>query len=312
MRTTRNLLATLLILLGATAVQAQPITLVTLGDSLTKGDGDTEGSGGYPARVLKKLEAAHTGSSLTNLAQSGMTTDDLLEAQLEPAIEHLGKAPPGGSKLALVWIGSNDLFGLYNFVCDEQYPGDYDTCEHESEVIFSDNINTILSSLQGSGAKVFIALLDDQSKRPVMTDKLLRQSAFDRFTAEEVPRMAAQITKYNAVIRKIATRLGVGIVDFSTSTLFQNAATLDRDGNHPNSVGYDQIAEAWHQAIASASTAPAPDGAAPLAMPDPVPDGDPEDAPNKANEVANDTTAEPSLEPAPSNGAKNGKVPAPN
>ncbi|OGT88950.1 MAG: hypothetical protein A2286_10395 [Gammaproteobacteria bacterium RIFOXYA12_FULL_61_12] len=295
----------LLLLFGASQAFAQPITLVTLGDSLTKGDGDAEGGGGYPARLQKKLEAAYPSTRLMNLAQSGMTTDDLIDAQLEPALEQLGKAPPGNAKVALVWIGSNDLFGLYNFVCDEQYPNDYESCERESSAIFSDNINTILASLQSGGASVYIALLDDQSKRPVMTDQLLRQSSFDRFTAEEVPRMAAQIAKYNDIIRKTAARLGVTLVDFSTTTLLQNRATLDRDGNHPNGAGYDQIADIWHQAVASATpNTPAP--TTPPAIRDPVPDADvdPEDAPGKANDAATDITPEPSLEPVPPEGAK--------
>lgn len=297
----RHLFVLLPLLFGMAEAHAQPFILVTLGDSLTKGDGDTEGGGGYPARLLKKLEASHPGTSLQNLAQSGMTTDDLIDAQLEPALEHLGKTPAGGAKAVLVWIGSNDLFGLYNFVCDEQYPGDYESCERESEAIFADNINTILASLQGSGAHVYIALLDDQSKRPVMTDQLLRQSAFDRFTPEEVPRMAAQIAKYNGVIRKIATRLGVTLVDFSASPLFQSAATLDRDGNHPNAAGYDQIAETWFQAISSAIPTAMP--AAPLAVPDPVPDAEPEEAPGTATGVAADAKPQQTSGTVPATGA---------
>ncbi|MBU0500813.1 MAG: hypothetical protein KJ558_05760 [Gammaproteobacteria bacterium] len=286
----RYLFVSLLLLFGTAEALAQPLTLVTLGDSLTKGDGDAEGGGGYPARLQKRLEASHPGASLQNLGQSGMTTDDLIDSQLEPALEQLGKAPTGGAKRVLIWIGSNDLFGLYNFVCDEQYPGDYESCERESEAIFADNINTILVSLQGSGAQIYIALLDDQSKRPVMADQMLRQSAFDRFTAEEVPRMAAQVAKYNGIIRKIATRLGVTLVDFSTSTLFQNAATLDSDGNHPNATGYDQIADTWFQAISGAI--PATTAQAPLTEPDPVPEAEPETAPGTPNDIATTGTPE--------------------
>ncbi|MBU0550372.1 hypothetical protein KKF91_14395 [Myxococcota bacterium] len=241
-----------LCLCGAMSAWGQPITIVTLGDSLTHGDGDVEGGGGYPARILKKLRARSADIRLINLAQSGVTTGDLINMQLDPALAVLAKAPPGSAKFVLLWIGSNDLFGLYNYVCDQQYPNDYVRCERESEGFFIDNLDSILKRLQASGARVYVALLDDQSKRPVMTNQQLRESAFDRFSASEVPRMATQIARYNDDIRKIASRRGAFTVDFSNSTLFQDIKLLDGDGNHPNAQGYDLIAEVWFKAISLA------------------------------------------------------------
>jgi lysophospholipase L1-like esterase len=152
----------------------QSITLVTLGDSLTEGAGDDGIGGGYPARLLSMLEALYPGSTLNNLGISGDTSDDLINKQLDPAVNLLNAAPADSLKIALVWIGSNDLFGLYDWVCDDEYGNNYSACEGATFGYYSDNINTILTSLKTTGSQIYIALLDDQSKRPVMTDLALR------------------------------------------------------------------------------------------------------------------------------------------
>ena len=115
--------------------------------------------------------------------------------------------------------------------------------------IFSNNIGTILASLKAAGARLYIAILDDQSKRPVMTDPALRSASFDKLTADDVPKMSAQTRKYNDVIRKAASAHGATTVDFFDTAVFENAATLSEDGNHPNGAGYTAIAKIWHRAI---------------------------------------------------------------
>jgi lysophospholipase L1-like esterase len=239
------------LLSGVISASAKPITLVTLGDSLTVGDGD-EAGGGYPSRLLKKLSKEAPGSTLENLAQSGWTSDDLINTQLEPAVAALQAAPGDAPKLALVWIGSNDLFGLYNYVCPEDYRNDYARCEPEALQLFKNNIKTILASLKATGARLYIALLDDQSKRPVMKNPQLRTDSYDKITADDVSRMSVQTGKYNAVIRELAASYGATTVDFLDTKIFETPATLSEDGNHPNGAGYEAIAGTWHQAISAA------------------------------------------------------------
>jgi lysophospholipase L1-like esterase len=94
-----------------------------------------------------------------------------------------------------------------------------------------------------------VALLDDQSKRPVMSNPELRGSSFDLISADDVPRMSAQTGKYNEIIRQVAEQQGAGTVDFLNTTLFEDTATLAEDGNHPNGAGYDGIADRWYQVI---------------------------------------------------------------
>lgn len=238
----------LAVTLAAVGSHAEPIALVTLGDSLTQGDGD-EAGGGYPPKLLERLKTDHPGSTLENLGQSGWTSDDLINTQLEPALAALRAAPAGAKKIALVWIGSNDLFGLYNWSCDEDYANDFAACERDGLRSFEANIAKILGSLHATGAKLFVAILDDQSKRPVITDEALRSASFDKFSAGDVPRMAAQLVRYNDAIREQAARQGATTVDFLHTTIFEKAATLSEDGNHPNAAGYREIARIWHEAI---------------------------------------------------------------
>jgi lysophospholipase L1-like esterase len=189
---------------------------------------------------------------LKNLAESGWTSDDLINTQLEPAVAALRAAPSDARKLALVWIGSNDLFGLYNYVCPEDYGNDYARCEPEALQLFTDNIQTILASLKATGARLFIALLDDQSKRPVMKNPQLRGDSYERITAEDVSRMSVQTGKYNAVIRRLAASHGATTVDFFDTKIFETLGTLSEDGNHPNGAGYEAIAGIWYRAISAA------------------------------------------------------------
>jgi len=249
MKTTAAAALAMVLLASAPSSLAQSIILVTLGDSLTAGDGDDGAGGGFPARLIDLLEADYPGSTLDNVAVSGHTSNDLINVQLGPAVTLLDAAPAGNRAIATVWIGSNDLFGLYNWVCDNEYGNDYEACEAAQFATYSANLDTILTTLQETGAEVFVALLDDQSRRPVMTDPALREASYWQISAEDVARMSAQVLLYNDEIARQAAALGMTTVDFFHTTIFEDWDTLAVDGNHPNGAGYDQIAAIWYQAI---------------------------------------------------------------
>ena len=258
MKIGKIILLSLFLLWSVHPAFGQSITLVTLGDSLTEGDGDDGIGGGYPTRLLSMLQDLYPGSTLNNVGISGDTSDDLINKQLEPAVNLLSAAPAGNLKIALVWIGSNDLFGLYNWVCDDEYGNDYSACEEATFGYYSDNINTILTSLKTTGSQIYVALLDDQSKRPVMTDPALRVDSFPQITDVDVSRMSTQVSIYNDEITRLSSANGATTVDFFNTTIFENWTTLSDDGNHPNGAGYDLIATIWYQAISGASKPVAP------------------------------------------------------
>lgn len=230
----------------AAPLPAGPVHMVALGDSLTQGDGDDSGRG-YPGRLLEMVNAVRPDSTLTNFGQSGWSSDALingdqgLESQLTRAVSELQDASSQGkAALALVWIGSNDLWYLYEFGGDIDDAGDASDAQR-----FEANIDTILSQLRGTGAQVVIALLDDQSKRPIA----LKGEAFVAITPDEMSRMSSHVEVYNQIIRDKASQYGALTVDFYSTDIFTNPATLYDDGNHPNQAGYDIIAQKWFDAI---------------------------------------------------------------
>ncbi|HPJ72624.1 MAG TPA: SGNH/GDSL hydrolase family protein, partial [bacterium] len=261
MRTLKITCLTVCVLAICRPVFSQAVTLVTLGDSLTAGDGDDGIGGGYPPRLQALLDDLYPGTTVDNVAVSGFTSDDLINVELNPAVAALNAAPAGNIRMALVWIGSNDLFGLYNYVCDYEYGNDYSACEAADLSNYTNNLGTILSALRATGAQVYIALLDDQSRRPVMTDPLMRADAYPDISEADVARMSAQVGRYNGAVQAQAAAAGAVTVDFFDTTIFENDATLADDGNHPNGAGYDYIAGRWFQTITGSAPPPPGSGA---------------------------------------------------
>jgi lysophospholipase L1-like esterase len=228
-----------------TKILSGALSIVALGDSLTQGDGDESGQGGYPNRLAQRIEAQHPGVTVLNLGRSGWTSKDLLEGvNGEAAI--VPQALAAKPNIALVWIGSNDLWYLY------EYGPDPMTQEAEQQDLqaYAANIEAILSQLKASNASVFVALLDDQSKRPVVANPPdPSQPAFSAITHDDLARMSVHAAEMNKIIRQKAAEQGAFTVDFASTTLFTDPATLFSDGNHPNTAGYEKITQIWYQAI---------------------------------------------------------------
>lgn len=230
----------------AQSLPSGPISMIAIGDSLTQGDGDDTGRG-YPGRLLEIINELRPGSTMTNFGQSGWNSDALINGdqgflgQLPRAIDEVSIAKSQGrGTVVFVWIGSNDLWYLYEYggeIGDEQEAQDLE--------YFASNMDLVISQLRNAGTEVIIALLDDQSKRPVA----LRGEAFTEITTDELARMAIHVQKYNEIISQKANQYGALTVDFYNSDIFTNPATLYDDGNHPNSKGYDIITQKWLEVL---------------------------------------------------------------
>lgn len=230
----------------AVMLPAGPLKIVAIGDSLTQGDGDDSGVGGYPPRLLARIEESHPGSQMFNFGRSGWTSLDVLNgvngeaATLPQALE---KAP----NIAIVWIGSNDLWYLY------EYGPEPMTAEAEKMDLarYAENLDSMLSQLQQSGALIFVALLDDQSKRSVVANPPNpAEPAFTAISTAELGMMSEQVKAYNQVIMAKAAEYGAVPVDFYHTDIFTNPNTIYSDGNHPSTNGYEMITGIWLSAMA--------------------------------------------------------------
>lgn len=221
------------------------LVIATLGDSLTEGQGDESGLGGYPGRLQTLIDPLRPGTRIVNVGHSGWASTDLING-LNGEPSQLTQTFASHPNVALVWIGSNDLWYLY------EYGPEPMTAEAEQADLatYEANVDTILRELTSHGATVFIALLDDQSKRPVVANPPNpAERAFPATTADDLARMSAHIKAYNDIIRRKAAQYGATTVDFYDTTIFTDAATLYGDGNHPNSAGYDRVAQVWFAAL---------------------------------------------------------------
>lgn len=207
------------------------LTVVAMGDSLTEGIEDTPGAGGFPARLERLLNKDQPGTQVVNLGRSGWTSGQLLSRQLPTALQ----IKPD---IALVWIGSNDLWRYFR-------------AEQESEDLarYTANIDTTLKALKDEGIKTYVGLVDDQSKRPVAST-----AEIEPYTQDDRDRMSRRASAYNDVITRKAEEYGATTVDFFKTDIFTNPRTLAKDGNHPNASGYDLIAEKWLSAIEISSS----------------------------------------------------------
>jgi lysophospholipase L1-like esterase len=208
------------------------LTIAALGDSLTAGDGDDSSLGGYPGRLQALLDPVRPGTKILNLGHSGWSSTDLIDGQGGSPSE-LAQAVAAHPNVALVWIGSNDLWNLYEYGPEPMTT----EAERADLAAYETHVDAILRELTGHGALVFLALLDDQSKRPVVARPNPTEPAFPGTTAADLALMSADVKAYNDIIRRTAARYDAATVDFYDTTIFTAAATLSGDGNHPNSKG---------------------------------------------------------------------------
>ncbi len=216
------------LLLGP-AVSSGP-RIACLGDSLTQGDGDDRGLG-WPGRVKQR-----SGGELLNLGQSGWTSEMVLRGY-EGQPSQVSRARTFKPEVVCLWVGSNDLWYLYEY-------NDPTAADEKANLTrFRSDVHAILGSFPK--CRFVVALLDDQSRRPVA----VKGEAFPGTSPAELKRMSAQVKLYNQALRAEAQAVGGRVVDFSADRTFTDPSLLADDGNHPNARGYDHLAELWWAAL---------------------------------------------------------------
>jgi lysophospholipase L1-like esterase len=233
------------------ALAPGPVTVITLGDSLTAGAGDDRGQG-FAGLVADAVAARpeRAGSTLVNLGQSGWTSTEMIDGQsgapgqLGQALDAIRAAAPA-PVLATVLIGSNDLWFVYQNGTANPTPS---TEEDAAVATYRGNVDRTVRELQAAGAVVVVGLPDDQSLRPIATDIARVNEQLSDVTEEEIGAMSALSKVFARTASEVAAAHGVRTVD-TNDPFWADPARMADDGIHPNTAGYAVLGTRWLEVI---------------------------------------------------------------
>lgn len=202
--------------------------LVGLGDSLTRGIGDTEGEG-YFGITKKELQKQSPEINAINLSISGQTSHDLVKQLNQRQVRETVKK----ANWITITIGGNDLFRSTNRLekIDEKET-------EKSRLQFEKNLHTILATIQKENPHATIFLF----------------GLYNPFGDLEIKDQAFQIvTEWNQNMNQITLDYP-NVIVIHTYDLFQLNPTqlLYQDHFHPNRNGYQLMAERLLQHMQSA------------------------------------------------------------
>ncbi|CAM4075966.1 lipase [Bacillus manliponensis] len=204
------------------------LNIVSLGDSLTRGVGDKEGTG-YIGRLKDSLQHDYKQKvSLTNLAVSGAKTKDLL-TQLESKGTTYSIQQ---ADMIVLTIGGNDLFPGFESMSNI----DLTTYKPDTET-FQNDAKQILSKLR-----------ELNSDSPIFWMGLY--NPFE--DVEGLKGSSPMVVDWNSSLEKIALDYP-NVYIIPTFDLFQSRGSdlLYTDHFHPNEKGYEFMAERLVQNIVS-------------------------------------------------------------
>jgi lysophospholipase L1-like esterase len=225
------------------------ITIVALGDSLTKGTGDESGDGGYVGKTKKSLETFWKKPVFViNQAINGWRTENLLESLNKPNLQNLLKQ----ADIIMLTIGGNDLNQAANNPMDAPKATPTDKTPAEStkpDEALSINYDVIRKTLPASEARLKNILTKIASFNP--DAKIVYVGLYNPFYIQDVNKEGtAIIQQWNLNAQQIASGYPNMIV-VPTFDLFQFEIKkyLYMDEFHPNSLGYGRMAERVVQAL---------------------------------------------------------------
>jgi len=192
---------------------------VALGDSTGVGVGG-QADGGYPERLFRRLKLAGIHAGILNLAQSGATSSDVLQGQVQKAVSMR-------PALVTLAIGANDLWRMVPLGTFEM------------------NLKRIADALDASRAEIVVSNLVDLTHAPIaqLVDLALR-----------VPRalFTRRVQEMNDRLNALSRRPGFTVVDVFSNTareLPSHPEYFCPDGFHPSRSGYDRWAELMWPAV---------------------------------------------------------------
>ncbi|OGY22851.1 MAG: hypothetical protein A2Y57_02850 [Candidatus Woykebacteria bacterium RBG_13_40_7b] len=193
------------------SVVTEEFKYVALGDSAAVGVGASIPDKGYVGLIFEKLKEKYPKASLNNLAVSGATTTDLINAQLN-------KAKTFKPDLVTISVGANDITGQ---ITDE---------------IFSQNIEQALTTLDDENLKIVLTNIPDISLAAAVP-------------VEIKSKVREKVKNFNKIIENSANKFEIPLVDLYSASLKEAQEAekyLSSDLYHPNDSGYELWAdEMW-------------------------------------------------------------------
>lgn len=203
----------------------EPLKIVSLGDSLTQGVGDSTELGGYVPLLEQRLEERNGISEveMLNFGKRGNRSDQLLkrineESDIQTAI--------AASDIAIITIGGNDVMK----VVKSTFPSlSFESFEGE-RLNYEENLTNILSDIRAINPDISVVLMGIYNP-------------FFMFSAD-VKEMKMIVDTWNASGKSIISDYdNTSYVDVADLFRQSDQNLLHTDYFHPNDEGYSLIAE---------------------------------------------------------------------
>jgi lysophospholipase L1-like esterase len=192
------------------------VLYVALGDSTVQGIGASSREANYVSRLHARLRERYPRARLENLGVGGATSRDVIEAQLQRAVD----LKP---HLVTLSVGPNDI------------------TSRVSVQAYAEHMDTILGRLADeTGAVIVVNLLPDLAVTP-------------RFRRGELAPIVGRLSsEFNEALERLAKRHGASVVDLYAASRREvpgRPELLARDGYHPSDLGYARWAELMWDAV---------------------------------------------------------------
>lgn len=213
----------------------EPYLIVAIGDSLTKGIGDTSGKG-YVGNLKTRLEAGGQKVNVQNLGISGLESSELVESVQNPGVQQYFK----DAELIMVSIGGNDITHSIGGV-DKLIgaTGIDEKVIRETRTKYTKNVQDVLTAIRKSNADAPVIVL----------------GLYNPFEGlfEDGGKSDQMLLDWNENLRQVAqTYPQVKVVPMFDLFQWNNNTLLSYDHFHPNNEGYVKMAERIYNGLPKA------------------------------------------------------------
>ncbi|MFD2171044.1 GDSL-type esterase/lipase family protein [Tumebacillus lipolyticus] len=200
--------------------------IVAIGDSLTKGVGDTSGKG-YVGNLKSRLEASGQQVQVQNLGISGLESAELAKSVQNPGVQQYFH----DAKLIMVSIGGNDIthsIGGVDKIINLKSIDEAAILATQKE--YTKNVEQVLTTIRKSNQKAPIIILGLYNPFEGLFE--------DQGASEQL------LLGWNDNLRQLAQSFQqVKVVPMFDLFQWNNDSLLSFDHFHPNNEGYDRMAE---------------------------------------------------------------------